>query len=137
MQLYLKVLSHIYILKWHIAHCWIYFARIYVKNSLIHLAFPGFSFVNFHWKITWYFGKVNKKIKTERISCWTDAQFTRFNVRPCSLSKTNDKLLLQNFYHLTYDIQKNVSSQRCSVNHYLRNMRIVNHYSHFKMMHNE
>ena len=31
-------------------------------------AFPNFSFVCFHWKLTWYLGKVNKKVKTERES---------------------------------------------------------------------
>ena len=30
--------------------------------------FLNFSFVCFHWKIAWHLGKVNKKVKTDRIS---------------------------------------------------------------------
>ena len=29
--------------------------------------FPNFSFVCFHWRITWHLGKVNKKVKNERM----------------------------------------------------------------------
>ena len=62
-------------------------------------AFFNFSFVCFHWKITWHLGKVNKKFKTWRVSNWIDAQpsclgCASFNVPPCLLSKTTDKLLL-------------------------------------------
>ena len=50
-------------------------------------------------KIISYLSKVNKKVKTERVSNWIDAQsscfgFTSFNVFPCLLLKTTDKLLL-------------------------------------------
>ena len=40
-------------------------------------AFPNFSFVCFHWKITWHLGKVNKKLilrERERVSNCIDAQ---------------------------------------------------------------
>lgn len=36
------------------------------ENSFTHLAYPNFSFVSFHWEITWHLSKVNKKFKTER-----------------------------------------------------------------------
>ena len=36
--------------------------------------FLTFIFVCFHWKITWYLGKVNKKVKTERASNWIDTK---------------------------------------------------------------
>ena len=50
-------------------------------------------------KIIWYLSKGNKKVKTERVSNWIDAQpscfgFTSFNVFPCLLPKMTDKLLL-------------------------------------------
>ena len=50
-------------------------------------AFPRFSFVYFHLKIIWHFGKVNEKGKKERVSNWIDAQssclrLTSFNVIP-------------------------------------------------------
>ena len=61
--------------------------------------FLNFYFVCFHWKIAWHLGKVNKKVKTDRISNWIDAQssslgFTSLNAPPCLLPKTTDKLLL-------------------------------------------
>ena len=64
-------------------------------------AFPNFSFVCFHWKITWHLGKVNKKlILRERESqqlYWRPVLvfgFTNFSVPPCWLSKMTNKLLL-------------------------------------------
>ena len=62
-------------------------------------AFPNVSSVCFHWKITWHLGKANKKVKTERVSNWIDAQssclgLTSFNVPSCWLPKTTDYLLL-------------------------------------------
>ena len=70
------------------------------ENSFTHLAFPNFSFVCFHWKITWHIGKVNRKIKTERVNNWIDAQSSCLGSRvstpppPCLILKTTDKLLL-------------------------------------------
>ena len=68
------------------------------KKSFTHLGI-SFSFICFHWKITWHHGKVNKKIKTKRVSNWIDAQslglgYTSFNFRSWWLPKTTDKLLL-------------------------------------------
>ena len=71
-------------------------------NGLRHervKAFPNFSFVCFHCKITWHLGKVTKKNKTERVSNWIDAQssclgFPSFSVPTCWLPKTTNKLLL-------------------------------------------
>ena len=37
-------------------------------------AFPNFSFVCFHLKITWHLGKVNEKVNTEKVSNWVDTQ---------------------------------------------------------------
>ena len=37
--------------------------------------FPNFSFASFHWKITWYLGKINKKVKTERVG-WRRRELT-------------------------------------------------------------
>ena len=34
-------------------------------------------------------------------------------------------------------IFKNVCPQKCFVDHYFRNIRILNHYSHFKIVHNK
>ena len=38
--------------------------RIKSTTKFLHIlkAFPNFSFVCFHWKITWHLGKVNKKV---------------------------------------------------------------------------
>ena len=55
-------------------------------------AVPNFSFFCFHWKITWHLGKVNKTVK--RVSNWTDAQFTSFNVSSFLLPKTTNKLVI-------------------------------------------
>ena len=83
-QLHVKVPNHIYVLKWYIIHCLIYF---YI------------SFCLFSLKNNLHLGKVNKKIKTEWVSSWIDAQssclgFTSFNVPSCLLSKTPNKVLL-------------------------------------------
>ena len=61
--------------------------------------FPNFLFVCFHWKIIWYLCKVNKRVKNERVSNWTDVQSscwgcTSFNVPPCLLPKKTGKSLL-------------------------------------------
>ena len=71
------------------------------ENSFTHLRhFQTFLlFAYFYKKITWHLGKVNKKVNTERVSNWIDAQsswsgFTSFDVLPCSLPKTTEKLLL-------------------------------------------
>ena len=37
-------------------------------------AFHNFYFVYFHWKATWHLGKINKKVKTERVNNWTESQ---------------------------------------------------------------
>ena len=85
---------------------WQLFPTHQVKSKRKHLnapeAFPYFSFVCFHWKITWHLGKVTKEVKTES-SCLV---FLGLNVPACWLPKTTNKLLLQNLYHFIYDIQK-------------------------------
>ena len=100
-QLYLKVPHHIYVLKWHIIHYLnLRFYPLLREISFTHLRhFLIFLFFCFHWKITWHLGKVDKNVKNERVSNWFDAQsscseFTSFNVTPCLLPKTTDKLLL-------------------------------------------
>ena len=60
----------------------------FISFSLPSFYCHNFSFVCFHGKITWHLSKVNKKVKTERISSWIDAQssclvFKSFNVPPC------------------------------------------------------
>ena len=80
--------------------------------------FSNFSFLCFHWKITWHLGKVTKIVKTERVSNWIDAQssclgFPSFNVPASWLPKRTNKLLLKNLYHFIYDIQKD-SVHRCA-----------------------
>ena len=72
-------------------------------------AFRNFSlfFFCFHWKITWHLGKVNKKVKSERVRNWIDARFscfgfTSFNVPSCLLPKTTNKLLLYNLYYFMW-----------------------------------
>ena len=73
-QLCLKFPNHIYVLMWNIIHC------VNLPNFFFHelKAFPNFSIFCFHRKITWNLGKVNRKVK--RLSNWTDAQLTSFNV---------------------------------------------------------
>ena len=61
--------------------------------------FSNFSFLCFHWKITWHLGKVTKIVKTERVSNWIDAQssclgFPSFNVPASWFPKRTNKLLL-------------------------------------------
>ena len=84
-QLYLKVPNHVCLeVKY-------YPLRKSMQNFLHGLkASPNFSFFCFHWKLTRHLGKVNKKVK--RVSNWIDTQFTSFNVPPCLLPKTTDKL---------------------------------------------
>ena len=174
-HLYLKVLNHIYVLKWSIIHCLIYFGVIeclymhlfcqvfggnfrftqswvtnssyawlnFVKKilamsfvfnfsreiSISHIwqifsirrvkstrkflhtlkGFPNFPFVCLHCKITWYLGKVNMKVQRESQqfnwrSVFVCLGFTSFNVLPCWLPKTTDKLMLSNFYHFMHDL---------------------------------
>ena len=64
------------------------------ENSFTHLR-DFLTFVCFRWKITWHLGKLNKKVKNERVSNWADTQssclgFTSFNVSPCLLPKRTD-----------------------------------------------
>ena len=69
------------------------------KSSFTYLRhFPNFSFVCFYRELTWFLGKVKKKVKTEGVSNWTDAQsscfgFRSFNVAPCLLPKLTVKIL--------------------------------------------
>ena len=52
-------------------------------QKFLHIlkAFHIFSFVCFHWKKTWYLGKVNKKVKTERVRNWIEAHFSCLDSR--------------------------------------------------------
>ena len=84
-QLYLKVPNHIYILE-YIIHCLIYFGFI----ECLYMYFFGKNNLT-----SW---QSKQKVKTVRVSNWIDAQFsclrfTNFNVPPCLLPKTTDKLL--------------------------------------------
>ena len=46
-----------------------------IRKLLLSLkAFPIFSFVCFHWKITGHLGKVNKKVEADRVNNGIDAQ---------------------------------------------------------------
>ena len=88
-QLY-QASNHIYIYIF-IYHIYIYiymyiYVYIFCKTFFTHLPIPNFSFVCFHWKITWHLVKVNKKSKIERVSNWIEAQSSclgsmSFNVR--------------------------------------------------------
>ena len=77
-----------------------YVRRNRLENSFTYLRyFVTFLFFVFIEKITWYLGKVSKKVKSERVRSWTDAQsscfgFTSFNVPFCLLPATTNKLLL-------------------------------------------
>ena len=67
-------------------------------------------FICFDWKIPGHFDKINKEVKTERVSSWTEAQysclgFTSFSIPPSLLPKTTDKLLVWNLYLFMYVIQ--------------------------------
>ena len=65
--------------------------------SLSYYLFACFYFVSL--KITWHRGRLNKKVKIERVSNWIDVQslylgFTSFKVPPCLLPETTIKFLL-------------------------------------------
>ena len=79
------------------------FCLLLLSNNTLYL-----MFVCFDWKITWHLDKINKKVKTERVASWIDAQsscFMSFNIPPSLLPKITNKLLLQSLYHFIYDIQ--------------------------------
>ena len=79
------------------------FCLLLLSNNILYV-----MFVCFDWKITWHLDKINKKVKTERVSSWIDAQSScliSFNIPPSLLPKITNKLLLQSLYHFIYDIQ--------------------------------
>ena len=47
---------------------------IFAKTLKAFRNFSLFFFFCFHWKITWHLGKVNKKVKSERVRNWIDAR---------------------------------------------------------------
>ena len=70
---------------------------------------------------------------TAQSSCFW---FTNFNVPPCLLPKTTSELLYNLYCFMCKKFSKNICSQKRFADHYLRNMRIVHHSCHFKIMHN-
>ena len=95
----------------------------------------------FNRKITCHLSKVNK-VNTEWVSYWIDAQssclgFTSFNVRPCLYTKTADKYCCGIRTILCMIFKKLLFIKSLCRPLLTKYMRILNHYYHFKIMHNE